>query len=96
MPRVSVVVTDRAQPHSTNSRGSLHSKTLGNYAPLSMVITLFNKTAVKRQIVAIKTLADTLLHEFIHHYDYTRLNLGASPHTAGFYKRIGDLKTKLS
>jgi ABC-type phosphate/phosphonate transport system substrate-binding protein len=96
MPRVSVVVTDRAQPHSTNSRGSLHSKTLGNYAPLSMVITLFNKTAVKRQIVAIKTLADTLLHEFIHHYDYTRLNLGASPHTAGFYRRIGDLKTKLS
>ena len=75
---------------------SLHSKTLGNYAPLSMVITLFNKTAVKRQIVAIKTLADTLLHEFIHHYDYTRLNLGASPHTAGFYRRIGDLKTKLS
>lgn len=96
MPRVSVVVTDRAQPHSTNSRGSLHSKTLGNYRPLGMVITLFNKTAVKRQIVAIKTFADTLLHEFIHHYDYTCLNLGDSPHTAGFYKRIGDLKTKLS
>lgn len=96
MPRVSVVVTDRAQPHSTNSRGSLNRKTLGNYRPLVMLITLFNKTAVKRKTVAIKTLADVLLHEFIHHYDYTCLNLGDSPHTAGFYKRIGDLKTKLS
>lgn len=96
MPRVEVVVTDRAQPHSTNSRGSLNRKTLGNYRPLVMLITLFNKTAVKRQTVAIKTLADVLLHEFIHHYDYTCLNLGDSPHTAGFYKRIGDLKTKLS
>ena len=95
LPRVEVVVTDRAQPHSTNSRGSLHSKTLGNYRPFVMLITLFNKTAVKHQTVAIKTLADTLLHEFIHHYDYTRLNLGASPHTAGFYKRIKDLKRKL-
>ncbi len=94
MPRVSVVV--RAQPHCTNQRGSLRSKTLGNYRPLVMVITLFNKTAVKRQTVAIKTLADVVLHEFMHHYDYTYLRLNDSPHTAGFYKRIGDLKAKLT
>lgn len=95
MPKCKVIVTDTAQPHSTNSMGNLKSKELGNYRPHLMVITLFNKTAVKKQTVAIKTLTDTLLHEYIHHYDMEFLKLGASPHTSGFYKRISDLKSKL-
>lgn len=95
IPKCKVTVTDTAQPHATNGKGTLKSKELGNYRPCSMQITLFNKTAVKKQTVAIKTLTDTLLHEFIHHYDMTYLKFGASPHTSGFYKRIGDLKSKL-
>ena len=96
MPQCSVVVTERTQPHSTNMRGSLRSKTLGNYRPLGAIITIFNKTAVKRQTVSIKTFFDTLLHEFCHHYDYQYLKFGDSLHTAGFYKRISDLKNKLT
>lgn len=96
MPSCKVIVTDKAQPHATNARGSLKSKELGNYRTTSMVITLYNKTAIQKKTVAIKTLTDVLLHEYIHHYDMTYLKLGASPHTSGFYKRISDLKSKLS
>lgn len=57
-------------------------------------ITIYNKTAKTGQEVAIKTFANTLLHEFIHHYDTTYLDI-VSTHTTGFYKRIADLKRKL-
>lgn len=90
-----VRVVNRSQPHSTGYRGTLRSKKLGTYAPASQVITLYNLTAIKKQVVSIKQMAATLLHEYIHHYDYTVLRLGASPHTAGFYKRISDLESKL-
>ena len=57
-------------------------------------ITVYNKTAKTGQEVAIKTFVDTLLHEFIHHYDTAYLGI-SSTHTTGFYKRISDLKNKL-
>lgn len=94
MPKCKVIVTDKAQPCTRNER--VKSKELGNYTPLLRTITLFNKTAVKKQTVAIKTLADVLLHEFIHHYDMTYLKFDHSPHTSGFYKRISDLKSKIA
>lgn len=94
MPKCKVIVTDKAQPCTRNARVKV--KELGHYTPLLMTITLFNKTAVKKQTVAIKTLADVLLHEFIHHYDMTYLKFDHSPHTSGFYKRISDLKSKIA
>ena len=54
------------------------------------------KTAMTRKPVAIKTMYDTLLHEFMHHYDYTKLKLSESLHTKGFAMRISDLKKKLN
>ena len=90
-----VRVVNRSQPHSTSYRGTLSSKTFGTYAPASQVITLYNLTAIKKQVVSIKQIAATLLHEYMHHYDFTVLKLGASPHTAGFYKRISDIENKL-
>lgn len=90
-----VVVVNRAQPHSTNLTGRLRRKTLGTYTIGREVITLYNLTAIKKQVVSIKTMLDTLLHEFMHHYDMTYLKLGASIHSAGFYKRISDLDSKL-
>ena len=95
MPKCRVTVTKVPQPHATNQRGSLKSKEYGHYVPLTYEIVVYNVTAVRQQKVAIKTFMDTLLHEFIHHYDMTYLKLGKSPHTAGFYKRISDLKAKL-
>lgn len=90
-----VRVVNRSQPHSTSYRGTLRSKTFGTYAPASQVITLYNLTAIKKQVVSIKQIAATLLHEYMHHYDFTVLKLGVSPHTAGFYKRISDIENKL-
>ena len=90
-----VKVTNKPQPHSTGYDGNLKRKTLGTYTLGTDVITMYNLTAIKNKEVAINTFADTLLHEFIHHYDMEYLKLGASIHTAGFYKRISDLKSKL-
>lgn len=69
------------------------------YCPLTgtgIKIYLYNTTAKTLKPVAIKTLYDTLLHEFCHHYDTQVLRFAGSPHTAGFYTRISDLKAKLA
>ncbi len=90
-----VKVVNRVQPHRTGYSGSLKSKILGTYTPATQAITLYNLTAIKKQVVSIKQMTATLLHEYIHHYDVTVLKFGTSPHTAGFYKRISDLESKL-
>ena len=44
----------------------------------------------------IKTFINTLLHEFMHHYDYYYLRLPDSVHCKGFEARIRDLRKKLA
>lgn len=58
-------------------------------------ITIAFKTAVKRQVFAFKTFLNTVVHEFMHHYDHMGLRLAASFHTSGFYHRVRDLYGKL-
>ena len=53
------------------------------------------RTAVRRKVFAFKTYLNTLVHEFMHHYDHQRLKLGASFHTRGFYQRVRDLLAQL-
>lgn len=96
-----VAVTESRQPHQTGysawtGRSHLKNKTMGLYNRGTATIYIYNKTAVRGEKVSIKAFADTLLHEFMHHYDYYVLKLPKSLHTAGFYKRISDLKAKLS
>ena len=95
IPCVIVTVTSRCQPHRINYAGTLSGKTLGTYTVDRHAITLYNITAIKKQPVSIKVMAETLLHEFMHHYDMTYLKLGNSLHTASFFKRISDLENKL-
>lgn len=95
VPAPTVKVVNRSQPHRTGYRGTLQSKILGTYTNAFKLITLYNTTAIKKQVVSIKQMAATLLHEYIHHYDYTVLKLSTSPHTKGFYMRISDLENKL-
>lgn len=54
-------------------------------------ITLWMRTAQKRQVVAFRTFLRTLLHEVCHHLDYALLKLPDSFHTQGFYKRESSL-----
>lgn len=96
-----VAVTESRQPHQTGysawtGRSRLKNKTMGLYNRANATIYIYNRTAIKGEEVSIKAFADTLLHEFMHHYDYYVLKLPKSLHTAGFYKRISDLKTKLT
>jgi uncharacterized damage-inducible protein DinB len=55
------------------------------------LITLWMRTARQKRVVAFRTFLRTLLHEMGHHLDYTRLRLGDSFHTQGFYQRESHL-----
>lgn len=95
IPKAKVSVLPAPQPHSTNERGALKTVKMGDYNTGSLNIRVWNLTAAKRKVVSIKGFTNTLLHEFIHHYDMRCLGFSESPHTSGFYKRLGDLSTKL-
>lgn len=86
---VEVHVSSSKRP--SKGRGQIY----GYYMVNQKKIVLYNITPKTGQPVAIKTFFDTLIHEFIHHYDYHVLKLNDSMHTLGFYKRIDDLKKKL-
>lgn len=54
-------------------------------------ITVWMRTAQRKQVVAFKTFLRTLLHELVHHLDYEYLELEDSFHTEGFFKRESSL-----
>jgi len=59
------------------------------------IITVWMRTAAKRQVVAFKTFLRTLIHELCHHLDYALLKLADSFHTEGFYRRESALTSAL-
>lgn len=81
-------IIDNNQPH--NNRG--HK--CGDYNVNRCIIRIWNKTAKRGVEVSIKQFINTLLHEFMHHYDYKVLHID-SIHSKGFYMRISDLENKL-
>ncbi len=54
-------------------------------------ITVWMRTAQKKQVVAFKTFLRTLIHEVCHHLDYELFALEETFHTEGFYKRESSL-----
>ena len=84
IPTVKVKVLAR---RPSDDWGELH----GLYEPAdnstSAQITVWMRTAKRKQIVAFKTYLRTLLHEIGHHLDYEYFRLLESYHTEGFYKR---------
>ena len=50
-------------------------------------ISVWMRTARKKQIVAFRSFLRTLLHEFCHHLDYEYFLFPESFHTEGFFKR---------
>jgi len=90
---VNVKVSDAKQWHK-KYKGRTVFKQYGYYKPSSRYIYINNRTAVRGQILASKTFFDTLLHEWLHHYDHHALGLN-SIHTSGFYARLKDIKLKL-
>lgn len=87
-----LIVKDAPQRTFKEGRG----KILGTYRTGYHNITIWNLTAKQHKVVSIKVFMDTLLHEFMHHYDMEYLKLDATIHCTGFYKRISDLNQKLA
>ena len=87
---ITLLVTNKPRP--CNSRGQIG----GWYVPTAKNIIIYNTTSKTRKTISIKSFYDILLHEFMHHYDHEVIGLTDSLHTKGFYKRIIDLKNKLS
>ena len=54
-------------------------------------IQVWMRTAQQKRVVAFRTFLRTLLHELVHHLDYTHLKLADSFHTEGFFKRESSL-----
>ncbi|MBJ7609603.1 MAG: hypothetical protein JF887_09290 [Candidatus Dormibacteraeota bacterium] len=101
LPPCAVVVADRPQVHEHDGR-RLQSKTYGYYrcrfvegAVTDARIRIYHRTAVRQQVISPKVFLNTLLHEWVHHYDFAGLRLARSPHTAGFYLRLRALADAL-
>ena len=82
------------QQYHKKSKGRIVFKQYGYYRPKTCYLYIQNQTPVRRQDVAPKAFVDTLLHEWMHHYDHYKLRIH-SLHTSGFYLRLRDLKEKL-
>src|SRR2546428_12235273 len=95
-----LTVADRPQRHRTRG-GRLELKAYGYYriaweaTPRRGTIRIYNLTASRQQVLAPKVFLETLLNEWVHHYDLTGLQLARSPHASGFFARSRDLAETL-
>jgi len=93
MDIVHLTVNDANQKHRRRN-GRIVMKRYGLYKIRDRAIHIENRTAARGQIISAKSFLDTLLHEWLHHYDTLKLKLN-SIHSKGFYDRFNDLKEKL-
>lgn len=63
----------------------------GDYDPGAMLIRVWMRTAVRKEITSFGTFLSTLCHEFSHHLDYKKFGFPDSWHTRGFYERVAAL-----
>lgn len=63
----------------------------GDYHIETMLIRLWMRTAIRKEVTSFGTFLNTLCHEFCHHLDYHLFKLGDSWHTRGFYERTAAL-----
>src|SRR5882724_9064652 len=74
----------RVQEYST-------TELFGDYHPSTMLIRVWTRTAVRKEITSFGTFLSTLCHEFCHHLDLHHFGFRDSWHTRGFYERAGAL-----
>ena len=72
-------------------RENWSTELFGDYAPQTMLIRVWMKTAVRREVTSFGTFLSTLCHEFCHHLDFQRFGFADSWHTRGFYERAAAL-----
>jgi hypothetical protein len=93
--RISRPQDPRGQAANRAGSGELH----GLYEPEDegklARISVWMRTAQKKNVVAFKTFLRTLIHELCHHLDYDLFALEETFHTEGFYKRESTLVAAL-
>ena len=80
----------RAQ-RPADGEGELHGLYEPDDPPKPAHITVWMRTAARKDVVAFKTFFRTLIHELCHHLDYELHKLPETFHTEGFYKRESTL-----
>jgi hypothetical protein len=73
------------------SRRGWRTELFGDYHPTTMLIRVWMKTAVRKEITSFGTFLSTLCHEFCHHLDFHQFKFRDSWHTRGFYERAAIL-----
>jgi hypothetical protein len=57
----------------------------GDYGPDNMLIRVWMRTAVRKEVTSFGTFVSTVCHEFCHHLDFQKFGFRDSWHTRGFY-----------
>jgi hypothetical protein len=78
-----------ARPLRTREHGTF--ELFGDYTPDSMVIRVWMRTAVRKEVTSFGTFLSTLCHEFCHHLDFQKFGFPDSWHSRGFYERAAVL-----
>jgi SprT-like family len=63
----------------------------GDYHPQTMLIRVWMRTAVRKEVTSFGTFLSTLCHELCHHLDFQLFRFRDSWHTRGFYERAAAL-----
>jgi hypothetical protein len=75
--------------------GELHGLYEPNEEDPPARITVWMRTAQRKQAVAFRSFLRTVVHEFLHHLDYEHFKFPETFHTEGFYKRESSLANAL-
>ena len=75
--------------------GELHGLYEPNEDRLRARISVWMKTAQRKQVVAFRSFVRTVVHEMLHHLDYEHFGLEETFHTEGFYKRESSLSNAI-
>jgi len=75
----------------TLRRENWATELFGDYNPETILIRVWMRTAVRKQVTSFGTFLSTLCHEFCHHLDYQQFRFHNSWHTRGFYERTAAL-----
>ena len=74
-----------ARPLHTREHGTF--ELFGDYSPDSMLIRVWMRTAIRKEVTLFGTFVSTLCH----HLDFEKFGFADSWHTRGFYERAGML-----
>ena len=94
--KIAPVRVDVSATRPSRRWGELHGLYRVRQSGALPTITVWMRTAKRKQVVAFKTFLRTFIHEICHHLDYELLDLRESFHTEGFYKRESSIVHQLT